>query len=466
MTRTSTFRRLAGLMLAPLLFLPCTVARPSEYRLVAGTGHAASPLDRGSPGFGDDGMAYVRDEQQLLVLRKGVQVAVLDFEKLAEAAVNRDIPDVGGQWDRRWDQSFMNDTSVVSDASGRLYTLLIPRYSNLRNAALLWSDNGGQDWHALKLPGRNAALERPDGFNDHAGPPTVLSFENYGGVVGKRLWLNLFRDVSGTVQPDGPPIIISNNSVLAGNHSGAANSTFTTKGQVFVAFNTDDCTAKGTRIVVRQVDRAKHAIVGDEVVLGRSLTDACGDMHDIPAITMGPDRRLIVVIGAHHALLQWVRATTPDSVIGGWSTAKPIGTTGLSRGDVFTYISLAMSRDGTLNLISRLTDASAHYPLVQLRKPWNGSWQRWPSGSIVRPIAMPDRSHYSAWRQRMTTDSLGNLYLNFRYYPNMMTIDEAVREGLAGTETKDCGHGLCWYVTVRERGAVTLVSTDGGLTWH
>lgn len=466
MTRKSTFRRLAGLVLAPLLFLPSAVARPSEYRLVAGSGHTSSPLDGGSPGFGTDGTAYVRDEKQLLVLRGGVQVAALDFEELAAIAVNRDIPDVDGNWDRSWDQGFMNDKAVVSDDSGRLYTLLIPRYSNLHNAALLWSDNGGKDWHALKLPGRNAAIERPDAFNDHSGPPTVLSFENYGGVVGKRLWLNLFKAADGVVTADGPPILISNNSVLAGNHSGAANSTFTRRGKVFVAFNTDDCSSTGTRIVVRQVDRVKHAIEGDEVVLGRSLTQACGDVHDIPAITMGPDRRLIVVIGAHHALLQWVQAAAPDSALGGWSSATPIGTNGLAKGDVFTYVSLAMSRDGTLNLISRLTDASARYPLVQLRKPWNEPWQRWPSGSIVRPIAVPDRSHYSAWRQRMTVDSLGNLYLNFRYYPNMLSNDEAAREGLAGTETKDCANGLCWYVTVRERDAVTLVSTDGGLTWR
>lgn len=466
MTRKSTFHRMAGLVLAPLLFLPCTVARPSEYRLVAGSGHASSPLDSGSPGFAADGTAYLRDEKQLLVLRGGVQVAALDFEKLAAIAVNRDIPDVGGKWDRSWDRGFMNDKAVVSDASGRLYTLLIPRYSNLHNAALLWSDNGGKDWHALKLPGRNAAIERPDAFNDHDGPPTVLSFENYGGVVGKRLWLSLFKDTGGTIQPAGPPLLLSNNSVLAGNHSGAANSTFTTRSRVFVAFNTDDCSRSGTRIVVRQIDRAKHAIEGDEVELGRSQTQACADVHDIPAITMGPDRRLIVVIGAHHALLQWVRAQAPDSAIGGWSAATPIGTDGLAKGDVFTYISLTMSRDGTLNLISRLTDASARYPLVQLRKPWNEPWQRWPGGTIVRPIAMPDRSHYSAWRQRMTMDGLGNLYLNFRYYPNMLTKSEAAQEGLVGTETRDCVQGLCWYVAMRERGAVTLVSTDGGLTWH
>ncbi|WP_298190300.1 hypothetical protein [Novosphingobium sp.] len=466
MTSTTTFRLMVKLILAPLLFLPCTVARPSEYRLVAASGHAGSPLDTGSPGFGADGTTYLRDEKQLIVLRNGTQVAAMDFEKLAEVAINRDIPDVAGQWDRRWDRGFMNDKSVVSDASGRLYTLLIPRYSNLRNAALLWSDNGGRDWHALKLPGRNAAIERPDAFNDHAGPPTVLSFENYGGVVGKRLWLNLFKDVGGAILPDGPSILISSNSILAGNHSGAANSTFTTKGQVFVAFNADDCSTTGTKIVVRQVDRARHALVGDEVVLGRSLTQACADGHDIPAITMGPDRRLIVIIGAHHALLQWVRADAQDSAVGGWSSASPIGTSGLAKGDVFTYVSLAMSSDGTLNLISRLTDASARYPLVQLRKPWNKPWQRWPDGSIVRPIAEPDRSHYSAWRQRLTVDSLGQLYLNFRYYPNMLTRAEAAQEGLVGTETKDCGHGLCWYVTMRERGAVTLVSTDDGLTWH
>lgn len=466
MTNTTTFRRIALLVLGPLLFLPSTIVRPSGYRLVAGSGHAESPLDSGSPGFGADGTAYLRDEKQLIALRHGTQIATVDFEKVAEIAVNRDIPDVGGHWDRLWDKGFMNDKAVVSDTSGRLYTLLIPRYSNLHHAVLLWSANKGKDWHALPLPGRNAALENPDGFNDHAGPPTVLSFENYGGVVGRRLWLNLFKDVAGNVQPDGPPILISNNSVLAGNHSGAANSTFTTKGQVFVAFNTDDCSTTGTRIVVRQVDRAKRAIVGDEVVLGRSRTLACADVHDIPAITMGPDRHLVVVIGAHHALLQWVRAAVADSAIGGWEPAIPIGSTGLAKNDVFTYVSLAMSSDGTLNLISRLTNGSARYPLVQLRKPWKKPWQRWPHASIVRPIAQPDRPHYSAWRQRMTMDSLGNLYLNFRYYPNMLTKAEAVREGLADTETKDCNVDLCWYVAMRERGAVTLVSTDRGLTWH
>lgn len=453
----------AAVMLA---VLPGSASGRLGYTLVGAPDHGSQPMDAGSPGFDQQGLAYVRAGTRLLVLRNGRLIASRDFEAAARIAVNRDIPVVAGKWDGKWDSSFMNDTSIVFDDSGRAYTLLIPRYSNLNAPVLLWSDDGARSWRGLWIPGRNAALERPDGFNDHSGPPTVISFENYGGATGTRLWLNSLKVQNGTIVRDGGPVLVSDHSALAGNHSGAANSTFTTPDKVFITYNTTDRSAPGTLIAIRQFDRASRRLEGEEVLLGRSSTLARADVHDIPAITMGPDGRLIVIIGAHQAPFKWVQATVAHSAIGGWGPATPIVGPGGPNANRFTYVSLATARDGTINLIARLTSAEASYPLVQLRKPWRKPWQVWGNGDIYRILADPDRAHYAAWRQRLTVDRRGRLYINFRYYPNMLTDQEAALAGLADTPKHSCQGRWCWYQGASDIAPATLVSADTGLTWH
>jgi hypothetical protein len=382
-------------------------------------------------------------------------------------AINRDIFKLRTQWDGSWDKGSMVDNSIVADDRGWLYTLIIPRYSNLKNAALLWSKDQGRTWAAVAMTGRNASIEKSDSFNDKSGPPSVLSFETYGSIVGGRAWLNLPVRKDESVTLGQPSILLSDHSLLTSNHSGAGNSTFTTKDKIFVVYDTTDASAPGTLSVMRQFNRASKRLESEEIPVGRSTTLKTPDNHDLPAITMGPDRRPIIVIGAHHARFLMFTAKEAGTLISGLKFDGPVGGSQLNgAGGSYSYVSLNTSRDGTINIIARAESDETRYQLVQLRKPWQRPWTVWPNGLLHRVIAQPSRPHYAAWRQRVTMARDGRLFLNFRYFPNMLTDVEAASLGIAGSKPAQCIDKFCWYNNAPELAPVTLESDDNGGSWH
>jgi hypothetical protein len=444
-------------------------AKPT-YALLAVKDHASSVMDQGSPGFDSVNTAYIRSGGTIFVAKDGRQISQIDLNAAAHTAIDRDIFKKPGAWDGQWDRSFLVDTAIVFDDQDRAYTIIVPRASNLQHAVLLWSGDHGKSWSALPLAGRDATLEKPDAFNDHARPPTVLSNEYYGARGGGRLWLETFAVRGNAVGHDGFQLL-SNRNLLSENHSGAGNSSFTTKTKIFVVYATTDKSGykwgRGTLSVARQYDRASHKLEGEEVPIGRSTTLKGPDPHDIPAITGDAAGQLTVVIGAHHAMLQTVQSREPGSVLSGFTDPQPIGNPNRPQDSSFSYESLDMSRDGTLNMISRAEGDSTLYQLVQFRRPAGSDWTVWPNRYHYRVIARPNRPSYVAWRQRVTVDRNGVLYLHLRYYLNSLTADEAKSIGVAGTPTQSCdARGRCWYVNSPDLQPDTLVSRDDGLTWH
>lgn len=461
-------KTIAGMAaLTSLAALPALADQPRPtYALLAAKGHASSVMDQGSPGFDSSNTAYIRSGGTIFVAKDGRQVSQIDLDAAAHTAIDRDIFKKEGAWDGKWDQSFMVDTAIVFDGQDRAYTVIVPRYSNLQHPVLLWSGDHGKSWSAVPLAGRDATLEKPDSFNDHSGPPTVLSNEYYGAQSGQRLWLETFAVRGNAVGPDHLQLL-SNRNFLSENHSGAGNSSFTTKTKIFVVYDTTDKSGRGTLSVARQYDRASNALEGEEVPIGRSTTLKGPDPHDVPAITADAAGQLTVVIGAHHALLQTVQSRAPGSILSGFTDPKPIGDPSKPQDSSFSYESLDTARDGTLNMISRAEGDSTLYQLVQLRRPAGGDWTIWPNGYHYRVIAKPSRPSYVAWRQRVTTDRNGVLYLHLRYYLNSLTADEAKSIGVTGTPTQSCdARGRCWYVNSPDLQPETLVSKDNGLTWH
>lgn len=437
------------------------------YTVVAAPDHVSSTLDLGSPGFDNSNTAYFRAGSVLYVVKPGKGVEKLDFGAAVSTAINRDILKNKQRWDGAWDQSDMVDDAIVFDDQDRAYTLIIPRNSKtLKNAALLWSTDHCRTWHAVPLASRNATIEKRDGFNDHDGPPTVLSYEAYSTYPGSRLWINLMVWRNGILVPEAQTLL-SDHSALVSNHSGGGNSTFTTPKKVFVVYDTTDSSAPGTQSVILEYDRSSHRIVGSEKNLGRSGTPTKGpDPHDIPAITADPSGRLMVVIGAHHAQFRMLTAREP------WSIAQWEGPVSLGepaqghRYGSYSYVSLNTSRDGTINIIARSEGTGGYFQLVQLRRPAGKSWEIW-DGLRHRVLVTPHRVSYAAWRQQVTMDRQGRLYLNFRYYPNMFTSQEAKAAGLAGGKVSYCpGNGRCFYDKAPDRAPLTLVSNDEGQTWR
>lgn len=441
----------------------------APFSIVAAPDHVGGPLDRGSPGFDKVGNAYLRDGTNFVVIKKGAKPRITNLTLAASAAINRDVFGGKDSWDRRWDTGRMIDTAVVVDDSNRVYTVLTPKLSNLKVAVLLMSGDGGVSWKAVSLQARAATMERYDSFNDHSGPPTILSFENFGPYTGPNLWLETFKVYNNALKRREPAALVSNNSFVVPNHSGGGNSTFTLKDKIFVVYDTLDKSAPGTEALGRTFDRATGKWVGDAVFLGRSATAASPDNHDLPAITMDSSGVLTVVLGAHHAHFKVLQSLRPRSMSSGWSGPVTIGESDRGADDrseaSFSYTSLNTALDGTVNIVAR-AEGTSFYNLVQFRKPPSQSWTQSAAAVVPKLISTSGRHGYAAWRQQVTADRTGRLYLNFAYYANNLSLAEASAAGVMGSPKKDCVNTRCWYINAPSAKPVTLVSVDSGLTWR
>lgn len=422
----------------------------------------------GPPGFASDGSACARDAGEVGIFdAEGKRVQTVDFSAAAAKAIDRDLFVRGGRWDRKADLGPMVDDRVVFDTVGRAYTLVIPRYSNLRSAALLVSMDHCRTWQAVPLTGRNATVERPDTRNDTSGPPTVLSYETYGSLVGGKLWLERFKISGRRLVREGASQMIADNSLLGSNHSGGGNASFTTRSRIFIAYPTMDRSAAGTQEAVREFDRESDKFIAPSQIIGRSLS-ATSDPHDLDAISQFPDGRLVVIIGAHHAMFQMLVSRRPNTFASGFDQAVEIGEPrhGRSYGS-FTYASLNISQSGTINIIARAEGDQGKYQLVQMRRLATGGWEVWPNGLHYRVLVDPDRADYMAWRQQVSLGVGGRLYLTYRRYANEFTGVEAKSLGLdLSRGTPGNCTGRCWYNDSPTGPAQTLVSVDDGKSWH
>jgi hypothetical protein len=436
---------------------------PNPFVVKVGSGTVDGSLQGATIAKRKDGLVCARKAEKLIVKMPGKGSITLEMADLARTAIERDV--LNGPWDGGWDRSLMVDTTVRFDDGGRAYTLIIPRASNLKAAVLLWSTDGCRSWHGFGLVGRNATMEKTDTFNDHASPPTIVSFERYGGNNGSRLWLDAltFKGIELHRAWD-RPVLIADNSLLVANHSGGGNSTFTTPGRIVVAYPTTDGTAEGTASVTREIDRRTGQWAGGPKLLGRSTSSTGGpDNHDLAALSMLPSGHLLAVIGAHHSRFKVYESLRPGTALGGWGTPTVLGNNVQNQ---FSYVSLNVSRAGVINIIARSEWRDGFYELVQFRRNSNRQWQVWPGGALARPIAIPNRHAYVAWRQRLTMGPDGELYLDFAYYANRLTDAEANQLQLPYRDRAACATGRCWYNNAPTSEGITLVSTDDGASWN
>lgn len=438
------------------------------YQLVGAPDHRASALDGGSPGFAPSGDACLRAGGEVVRIAPGGRSERVDFDGAAATAIDRDLMR-GTRWDRRRDTTLLVDNNIVFDAGGTAYTLVVPRYSNLKTAALLWSTDGCRSWRAVATTGRNATLEKSVRGTDRTAPPTVLSYEYYGNARGPQLWLDLYaRRGDALVRATPAPVKVADDSLLVSNHSGGGNSTLTLRDRIIIAYPTVQSAGGGTQSVAREYDRRSGQWLTDAQEIARSTTRGAGpDNHDLPALALLPSGRIVAVIGAHHAVLRMATSNAPGTIRKGWGAPETIGAPERGRQfQQYSYTSLNVSRTGTINIVARAEGRQAHYDLVQLRKPAGGEWTSWAGGEPQRTIASPDRALYAAWRQRVSEGPDGKLYLSFAYYPNRLADDEAKALGLADAPRRNCAKERCWYQDAPTLRPVTLVSDDDGATWR
>jgi hypothetical protein len=435
-----------------------------KYSILTTSYDLLSPLNAGSPSFDSKRIAYIRSGDNLLEIKGQSVVNSGNFKKEAMIAIDRDVFRGKQKWDGKVLDKDLSDESIVFDDYDFAYTIVIPHRSNLSHAVLLWSPDRCRTWRAIAVRGRGATLEKKDTFTNTAGPPTVISFDNLGALTGPMLWLETFRKDASVIVPDARPALVSSNSLIGLNHSGGGNSTFTTAGRITVVYASNEPTARGTAIYARIYDRVNHRFVQDPVFLGYSDTKKGPDAHDLPAISGDRAGKLYVIFGAHQAMLKITELNSGKK--NAWSVPLVVGQPKADgKYGSYTYASLNISQDGTINIFARSEGDHYKFQLVQLQRLPNGQWRNWENGLLHRVIAEPNRTFYSAWRQRVTTDNSGRLYLNFRFYVNDLTEDEANSLGIQDSAKASCRMDRCWYVNAPTGAPVTLRSSDNGSTW-
>lgn len=457
---------------------------PGKGALVAGVSFAPFSLSMysvpdinlGSPSFDSAGNAYLRYDDKLVKI-EGTEIETYDFGRAASIAINRDI--MSNNWDDRWNRSFSVDNSIHIDDSDppRLYTLVIPRHSNMQNAALLWSDDKAKNWKAVALNAFWATMEKIDTNNDLSGVPTVISYE-YGEdenetPILSNLYLERIVDAGAGAVTVGSKIVVSNESLLVPNHSGAGNSTYTTAEKIFVTYPTTDDSATGTEVKIKQFQKASGS-EDAEVTLGRSsTTPKIADNHDIPAVTIDSTGKLHVVFGAHQEMFKYRRSNNAFDISGGWSSEVELGEPeiGVAPNTTWgsnTYVSLNITPEDQLIVLSRNEGDTYRFAIAQIILPadWTQVSEVTWNGVKHRLIARPDRNFYGAWRQRVTQDRQGNLYLNIRWWPNDLTAEEAAELGLYTEPGNDESERFWFNTEVPYIQPTTFISADGGLTWQ
>jgi len=176
-----------------------------------------------------------------------------------------------------------------------------------------------------------------------------------------------------------------------------------------------------TRILLRVCDAASGE-VRQTILLGEGIDNHCG-----PALVLGKNGRMHVMIGAHHGPLLYRWSEDPEKETS-WSAPEPLG-------PADTYPSLAVDEEGTLHLAHR--ERGERWQLWYRRKRPGQPWE------APRPLAVSPTPGYNHFVQSLTVGPIGSLHLTFQFH--------YAESGRA----PDC----------KGRAAVHLQSDDGGDTW-
>jgi len=461
---------LSGVQAAPLqvplhpITLPITFG--PQFQDSARRQQAASDFGAGLPGFDKAGSAYFRSGDRLVVRRRLGGSEIIDFKTAMTAAINTMM--APAVWDGRWEDGPFVDRKIAFDDNDFAYTVVTPRYSNLKNSVLLFSLDKARTWKAYTLTGISAVVEGRDAFNDLSSPPAVLSFDTYGSQSGTRLWLHVFRldSIEGLSRERDE--LVSDQSLLSPNHSGGANSAVSTRGKIVIAFPSSTPPASGgvgTEIMLRQYDRGKAAFEGTIVSAGTAgdLTrlPTTANAHHIPGLTVDKRGKLYLFYGAHQGLLKYAVSKTPANIFGGWTDAVPFGNPLGPVYGSYTYISVTMDLNQRIHVFTRYAGDRYEFQLVHMVKPYGQRFKTY-AAQAHQVVIDPNRTMYAAYRQQSTIDRSGNVYVYFEYWPNQLTDAEAGVLDVVSEPRIDCRVGRCFYLYRRHLFPTTLVYRAGG----
>ncbi len=317
------------------------------------------------------------------------------------------------------DRSFAvnrSTTKIAFDRDNDIYLL----DNSDHKATLLHSGDGGLTFTAYDL-GQSGALdiEQFTGHNVPDGPPPMLRSISTQARDPDHFWrsvssleLILAEKHDGKLRID-KPILIAEDSLGLGSHSGLATSVVSHGSKVHVIWGvaTDpNAPGPGVPTYVVTYDREKQQFDGKPVLIGYGAPP--NDGHNRPCILIDSKGYLHAMTGTHNAPFQYARSLQPNTAHGGWTEAQSLGE-GLRQ----TYVGLVCGTNDTLHLVYRLwCDDQKPYPqavfaqLTHQRKPSGKPWEP------PRPLVIPPFSEYSVFYHRLNIDRDGRIFICYDYW--------------------------------------------------
>jgi hypothetical protein len=385
--------------------------------------------------FNADGSIQIRYRNYLETQMKDGRWAYKDLAAAAAEAI-RALPNVES-FDWVWDnRSAFTDQRIYFDAGGRAYTVVQGGRTRLKDAKsisyrpyLLATRDNGISWRAtaLAVPDERstwrARIEYNDGNNDRSLPPPLLLYDREDDATKRSAKLYLYVPQWEKSELTVPAaVLVSEQSLLTENHSGAANSLVSTLDKIYVFYpgSIAQTQARGTPEYMVVFDKQKGAIES-EALIGFGGAAAKADNHNIPGACIGTGKLLHVLLPGHQEAMR-LRTGSIDATGVRWAPDEAIGEPATSAGG-YTYGSLNCDRAGNVYITSRWAGDHYRFELVFLHRQPGGTWTTW-GGKRHKVIVDPGRSFYGLWHQHVTLDAKGALFLSYAYYANQLTEEE------------------------------------------
>jgi len=312
--------------------------------------------------------------------------------------------------------------------------------------ALAYSADGGKTFKIAETGGNGACdIEQFSGHNNPQGPPPFVRYtltERDPDRIWRRLNdIELFlpeKTAEGNVTIP-PPVLISRKCIGYSGHSGMPSTVVSRGSKVHViwAEATDpEEDVPGVPTFVATYDRADGSLSAPALI---GYGPPANDCHNTPCITVDSKGCLHALIGTHGRSFKYARSLEPNNAEAGWTPAEDLGN-GLRQ----TYIGMVCAPDDTLHVAFRLWhddgkyfDTEIYGCLAHMSKKPGEPW------SSPRTLVVPPFSSYSVYRQKLTIDRNGRLFLPYNCWTTY------------------------WFYRTDHRGErrAVLTSTDQGKNW-
>lgn len=299
-----------------------------------------------------------------------------------------------------------------------------------------------ENWKYATIYNGTYVFETPDTFASDFETPSFVQISS-----SEMKLIPVTRTKSGLVA-DRDGIVIGSRIAPGPMHSGIVNTAVTLGNYIHIGYlDLDNMVGEDQ---TAQYYIRYNKFTGEfsaPVFLGSTVglpSDGVPDTHNGPAITVGYDRSLHAVLGAHGQNPMKYTFSTDNGDT--WSQPVEIVQDA-------TYPSLCTTPDGTLHLVYRENNVKNEvykYRLSYARKVPGSDWEY--MGELIEPY----RSGYSIYYHKLTTDRIGNLYLSYSYLAmdlSQTEIDEHQAKW-PGEEPGQFAHDGC-----------ILTSNDNGNSW-